>query len=467
MLFNSIFLSFISLAIVANAQVSVFDAPARGFQFKAAITHNWGQYAPFFVAPSAPSDYDSSATLPGCSITFAQVLQRHGARYPTAQTGRKFSNTIHRLQTSRTGSGVLNNYIKNYKYNLGVEELNDLGRRQTENSGYYFYQRYQNLARRNEPFIRYDDKKRVFDSAELWAKGFHRASITDKGRARPETFPYKAVALPHGHGFNNTLNNKACPKFEKSYSKKFEKEVVDTIMAGLIQRINSDFQGAGLTGQDVVNLMGLCTMETTANFEKTGQLSPLCNLFTEADWVKYGYLSSVQKWYRYGNGNPLGPTMGVGWVNELIARLTRSPVQDQTSTNTTLDRNPETFPLQGKLYADFSHTDDMIGIYAALGLFNAPASGTTKIPTNKIATPKELGGFSSSLVSPMGARMYVEKMICTGHKEELVRVLINERVMTLSNCGADRMGRCTLSKFILSLDFARNGGRWDQCFANI
>jgi len=47
--------------------------------------------------------------------------------------------------------------------------------------------------------------------------------------------------------------------------------------------------------------------------------------------------------------------------------------------------------------------------------------------------------------------------------EELVRVLVNDRVAPLQSCEADGLGRCKLSAFIESLSFARDGGLWDQC----
>lgn len=46
----------------------------------------------------------------------------------------------------------------------------------------------------------------------------------------------------------------------------------------------------------------------------------------------------------------------------------------------------------------------------------------------------------------------------------MVRVLVNERVQPLENCGGDALGRCTLSAFIESLGFAKAGGHWNQCF---
>lgn len=48
--------------------------------------------------------------------------------------------------------------------------------------------------------------------------------------------------------------------------------------------------------------------------------------------------------------------------------------------------------------------------------------------------------------------------------EELVRVIVNDRVQDLKQCGGDRLGRCKLSAFVKSLGFARSGGLWDQCY---
>ncbi|KAA8574202.1 hypothetical protein EYC84_005711 [Monilinia fructicola] len=53
--------------------------------------------------------------------------------------------------------------------------------------------------------------------------------------------------------------------------------------------------------------------------------------------------------------------------------------------------------------------------------------------------------------------MYVEKMNCAGESEELVRVIVNDRVLPLETCGGDELGRCGLSKFVESLSFASAG----------
>lgn len=103
---------------------------------------------------------------------------------------------------------------------------------------------------------------------------------------------------------------------------------------------------------------------------------------------------------------------------------------------------------------------DLTGIFSALGLYNT----TTALSNVTLATNAQTNGYSAAWTVPFAARTYFEKMVCRGQQEELVRVLVNDRVVPLSNCGADSLGRCKLGRFIASLSFAVGGGRWDRCF---
>lgn len=61
---------------------------------------------------------------------------------------------------------------------------------------------------------------------------------------------------------------------------------------------------------------------------------------------------------RYGSafGDPVARVQGVGWIKELVARLTHTPIKEHnSSTNSTLDDNPVTFPLNQSLYVDATH----------------------------------------------------------------------------------------------------------------
>ena len=61
-------------------------------------------------------------------------------------------------------------------------------------------------------------------------------------------------------------------------------------------------------------------------------------------------------WYDSAFGSPVARVQGIGYVQELIARLTHTPIAVHNSpTNATLDDNPATFPLGQSLYVDATH----------------------------------------------------------------------------------------------------------------
>ncbi len=332
------------------------------------------------------------------------------------------------------------------------------------NSGIKYYERYQNLTNRGMPVVRSSGQQRVVQSAQNFTQGYHQANLVDLTSTSPSTFPYDIVIISEEAGSNNTLDHGLCTEFEKgldsiiddSAQAQWQNMFIPSIQA----RLNTDMRGANLSQTETRDMMDLCPFNTVAT--TIGAISPFCALFTEEEWHQYDYYQSLGKYYRYGNGNPLGPTQGVGFVNELVARMTNQPVSDHTSTNITLDSNSTTFPIgQGYvLYADFSHDNDITGIFGALGLYNA----TMALSTISIETTEQTKGYSAAWTVPFAARAYVEKMECQGEDEELVRILVNDRVLPLQTCGGDELGRCKLGAFIESLSFARQGGHWDKCF---
>lgn len=160
---------------------------------------------------------------------------------------------------------------------------------------------------------------------------------------------------------------------------------------------------------------------------------------------------------RYGQA--LGPVQGVGYVNELLARLTGQPVRDHTQTNATLDASPATFPLNRTLYADFSHDNQMAAIFAALGLFRQRA------PLDPVKPDARRTWWTTRLV-PFSGRMVVEKVRCAGQREELVRILVNDAVQPQEFCGSPAGGLCGLQAFVRSQGYARadGAGDWEKCF---
>ncbi|KOS21380.1 3-phytase A [Escovopsis weberi] len=443
------------------------------------VSHLWGQYSPYF---SVPSGMDPRVPA-GCEVTFAQVLSRHGARWPTRRRSAEYRAVVEGIQRATTSYGAGYEFIRDYEYGLGLDELTALGQRQMAESGAAFFERYEALARAaaaaaDPPFIRASGSSRVVMSAQNWTRGFYERMEGGGGGDGGDGDLPRALAdmliLPETDQFNNTLEHVPCPRFEDGphAGLKARKQAAwrEVWAPPIKRRLEAKLRGANLSLAEVVAVMELCPFETVAAapvpvlIPAAAARSPFCALFSHDEWTGYDYHQSLDKWYGYGRGNPLGPTQGIGFGNELIARLTGQPVRDNTTTNRTLDGSPATFPLGRRLYADFSHDNTMSSIFAALGLFD----GTQDLPAGRKLSPRRTHGFSAAWAVPFSARMYVEKMRCGSERgdqggPELVRVLLNDRVMPLRGCGMDALGRCELGAFVKSLSFVRHGGLWGEC----
>ena len=457
-LVSTLVIAFLSIQILEPSVLQPpksCDTASKGYQCRPDISHFWGQYSPYFKVPSEiPSD-----TPNGCEITFVQVVSRHGGRDPTSGKSMLYAETIDKVKRNVHDFSGNFDFLANYNYNLGADQLTAFGEQQMILSGADFVDRYSHLAASSAPFIRASGEQRVIESAREYCQGFHQAKVA-AGKSNDTNFPYEIIAISEEPGSNNTLNHGLCTVFEASNTgfiaqRKFASIFIPKITA----RLNDGLPGANLTEQETMFLMDLCPFETIA--DPFGKPSRFCDLFSPDEWKHYDYYQTIGKYYGYGAGNPLGPTQGVGFVNELIARLSGQAVIDHTSSNSTLDRNPATFPLSKSIYADFGHDNDMIAVFAALGLYN----NTHPLSTSRLITTEENKGYSAAQTVPFAARAFFEKMRCVGAEEDFIRILMNGRVLPLETCAGDSLGRCTLGKFIQSLSFARQGGHWDRCIA--
>ena len=156
----------------------------------------------------------------------------------------------------------------------------------------------------------------------------------------------------------------------------------------------------------------------------------------------------------------------MGYVNELIARLTGRPVRDATTHDPALP-----FPLGRTLYADFTHENLIVAVFASMGLFNIsePLSTTYMDEARR-------GGWVASRMVPFSARLVVERLACDmpgpdddeGEEGEYVRVFVNDEAQEMEFCGGteEKGGMCELGRFVESQAYARHSGYGDfgRCF---
>jgi 3-phytase len=136
---------------------------------------------------------------PGCTPTFAQLLSRHGARYPTTPKSVAYAALIRKIQSKTTGYGKQYAFLRDYTYDLGADDLTAFGRSQLVDSGTKFYRRYLELARESNPFVRAAGLDRVIASAEMFINGFHDSKRNDPssndGHIRPKLRSQASITL--------------------------------------------------------------------------------------------------------------------------------------------------------------------------------------------------------------------------------------------------------------------------------
>lgn len=227
--------------------------------------------------------------------------------------------------------------------------------------------------------------------------------------------------------------------------------------------------GHNFSSADVYNIQMLCPYETVAF-----GFSHFCDLFTAEEWKGFEY--SIDLAFAGENGNtqmgtshltaafqsPTGRAVGMGWVNELIARLTGIQPNSSliTNENSTLDDSPATFPLNQTLYLDFTHDTNIMDIITALGLTQfsqfLPPTG-----------PPQNQQLIVSHLEPFAARLVLEKIQCSvpipenrtgtaeGNSTTYMHLLLNQRTVPLGlsyqACGNRSDGWCEYDAFMSTL----------------
>jgi len=408
------------------------------------VTHNWGAYSPFFSL----AEYSVPG---GCTINQVNLLHRHGARFPTAKNGAKLNTTVSQFSKATSFSNPNMTFLGNYTYTLGAENLVPFGAQEAFDSGTIFFGRYNFLlssTASGTPFVRASSAQRVVDTATNFSSGFLTAAAP---LGIHFTLPSPLVISESG---NDTLVDGTCPDAGGSGNE--QEKWVDVYTPDIADRLNDGVKGVKVSNDDVQNLMEMCAFETIV--QDGSGVSQFCALFEEDEWVGFEYSSDVDKYYDTGYGQKLGPVQGVGWTNELLARLTNQPLNDSTQSNHSLP-----FPLNHTMYLDFSHDNELIAIYSVIGLFpQSKDLSETSMPKD----PSTETWVASRLV-PFAARMVVERLQCGGSSDQMVRILVNDQVQPMEFCdGVNEQGLCSLENFVASQGYARSGGDgdWQKCF---
>ncbi|KAL5520653.1 hypothetical protein ACEPAF_2654 [Sanghuangporus sanghuang] len=410
----------------------------------------WGNLSPWYSIDRGTFGLDSGPEAPeSCAVSGLHFLHRHGARYPTAWASyggpANFSGRLHESAAGWNGTGDLD-FMNGWTYKLGEEILTPFGRQQLFDLGVSLRIKYgfllKNFTESNSlPVFRTESQDRMLHSALNFAVGFFGLPI--EGRF------LQSVTIEE-HGFNNTLAPyKTCPNAgDRSKSDRaipYVQEWTSIYLRDAHARLAPQLKGYDLSIEDIYILQQMCAYETVAiGFSK------FCELFTEEEWEGFEYASDLYFWYDSAFGSPVARVQGVGYVQELVARLTHMPIETHnSSTNGTLDDDSLFFPLDQSLYVDATHEVVVLNVITALNLTNFAANGP--LPADHIP---ENRSFVASQLAPFATNIQFQLLSCDGLDGDQIRIIINDGVVPLTGirgCPDHKDGMCPVDTFVSAM----------------
>lgn len=376
------------------------------------ISRYWGQIASYVDNADNYFGVDYVGVPDGCKLEQAHLLQRHAQRGPTSyfDDGINDERFVEKL-TNFTSANNNNSFtgplafLNDYEYFLPDGLLTGFGAITEFTAGVTFWNRYgrilfdavpgqiaynasfTNGTARPKPLLRTTSQARMENTEINWALGFFGPSFlaTPDPTLANATSAYNLLIIPEGGSENNTL---------ASYDSCFGdydattgylgdlilENYIPTYLGPAAARLQQ-FAPAGFnfTANDTYAMQSLCAYES-------GYIgsSEFCPFFTADEWAGFENTLDIEYYYDYGYGNPTGRSQGLGYLQEVLARLQNQYItSSNSSVNSTLDNNPETFPLGQKMYADFSHDDIIVSVLTAMSMdyFKDPPS-ISQFPPN-------------------------------------------------------------------------------------
>jgi hypothetical protein len=247
-------------------------------------------------------------------------------------------------------------------------------------------------------------------------------------------------------------------------------------LANATARLQPLIPGFNWTVTDTYNAQSLCAYETVAL-----GYSAFCGLFTYEEWQGYEYSVDISFAGNNAFQSPTGRGVGIGWVQELLARLQHHTINGpDVNVNYTLDGMTSTFPTNQALNFDFSHDTNIMSILTAFGFtqFNQLLPATKMIPHDLVVSHME----------PFGARLDIEVIDApkpvsasrtlggaqydtTGGPTQYIHFILNQRTLPLGKsfpaCGSRTDGWCELSTFLSVQAKMLNASQYEHaCFGS-
>lgn len=345
-----------------------------------------------------------------CSIEQVHLLSRHGERYPSKNSGKKYAQVVKDVQEySGTFKGDLA-FLNDYEY-----FVTDTARYEKETTpgfgnklysgttdalkhGASFREKYNSLYNPKDVLPVFSStSRRVYQTSEYFVRGFLGDAYGTNNTK------WSIISEDPDMGANSLTPSSGCKNFSAATNKTTIDSYSEDYLKVPLERFQKSNPGLNLTTSQIHSFFGICAFELNVN-----GYSPFCGVFTNEELIRYSYGEDVSYYYSYGPGNKLSSTVSSQLLNASFNLL-----QNDSSTN--------------KIWLSFTHDTNIESFLASLGITNP----LVDLPTDEIPFPYP---YMHSSIVPQGARLYTEKLKCGD--STYVRYILNDAVVPIPGCGS-------------------------------
>ncbi|EMC99773.1 hypothetical protein BAUCODRAFT_145151 [Baudoinia panamericana UAMH 10762] len=486
------------------------------------ISQYWGQISPYTDNADSYFGVQDVGLPNGCQIEQVHSLQRHAQRFPTSEyddgvNDENFAAKVFNFTSTHSTSlftGPLT-FLNTYRYQMGESLLTNIGAATEFQAGTTFWNRYgrtlynasagqvvyngsyANGTARPKPVLRTTSQSRIENSEISWALGFFGPSFYPTPMPNLTNFAngslFDVVIIPEGGTENNTLASyDSCFEDDLQSADLGDQDLIHQYVPLYIGAATQRMQqyapaGFTFTVNDTYAMQSICAYETAYI-----GMSDFCGLFTEAEWQGFEQTLDIEYYYDYSFGSPTGRAQGLGYQQELLARLTNQYItSSNSSVNSSITNNAAQFPLGRPFYADFTHDDIIVSTLTSMSVdYFREHPSLTQYP------PDPNRHFILSHLTPFGSRLITEVIGCNSanpaaiHNKrteyyptqygynpanatnKFIRMRLNNGIVPLNTirtgeCLGRTDGLCSLPNFLKSQYEAEQLANYQfACFAN-
>ncbi|KAK8105476.1 Phosphoglycerate mutase-like protein [Apiospora kogelbergensis] len=411
------------------AALAIASPPAAAASCHFNLYEHLGNLSPYFQPSNTPSSL-SGGVPPGCSVSRAFLVHRHGSRNPLSDEIGAIRNLAYYignesalfsspqapvpvgfafLQEEGEGSG------KGWNNTFTTNDLTAIGRKQLRDHGAALRRRYPQLSASR---VLVGDQERVVASARSFMESYFANSTAAELDLIAEDNKTVSWITPMD----------TCAAWQYSLGGALVAEWGNVYLPPVADRLNQllakPYPGVNFTAAHCHGMMWACAYGTAVHGKNS---SPWCDVFQPAEILAFEYELDLLMRGAFGYGLPgdMGPVLGgmlVGNVTEFLLN----------------DAGSETLSL------NFGHDTTIDLGLAALNL----AADNTYPAKGPVDARRQ---WRTARHVPFAAQMLFHNLDCNGG-EERIQLLLNEANFDLapSGCESDEYGTCKVSDFMAS-----------------